>query len=234
VTMKAAFSAWNKRVAPVFDVARRVSVIEADSGRIVSETDEKLASQLPVERALRLADLGVDTLVCGAISRPLRDLIAAKGIRVIPFVSGDLAEVINAWISGRLETRSFTMPGCCGRGRRFGARLLRRREMLMFGSGDDGTGPGAGPRIEGAGQGGPGGGRGGGRGAGRGAGRGGRGAGRGAGRGGPRPGRMAGPLAAGPGGVCACAGCGYEEPHQPGVPCVQRICPKCGSNLVRK
>jgi len=38
---------------------------------------------------------------------------------------------------------------------------------------------------------------------------------------------------AGPGGECRCPVCGYTIPHQPGVPCNQMTCPKCGARLIR-
>jgi len=59
--------------------------------------------------------------------------------------------------------------------------------------------------------------------------------GRGRGRGWGR-GRMGGPFAAGPGGTCVCTNqeCRHEVPHQAGVPCFQRKCPRCGSPMVRK
>jgi hypothetical protein len=62
----------------------------------------------------------------------------------------------------------------------------------------------------------------------------GQGGGGGRGRGGKRPGRMGGPLAAGPGGNCVCPQCGAKEPHQRGVPCPQRKCPKCGAAMTRE
>ena len=54
---------------------------------------------------------------------------------------------------------------------------------------------------------------------------------RGAGLGGG--GRMGGPFAAGPGGVCKCTKCGYEEPQVRGQPCMSKKCPKCGSPMAR-
>jgi predicted Fe-Mo cluster-binding NifX family protein len=116
--MKAAFAVWDSRIAPVFDVARQIHIVEAESGRIVGEAQEDLADDMPAQKARRLAELGVDTLVCGAISRPMQVMVAAYGIRVIPFVTGDLREVIRAWLSGRIEDDLFTMPGCGRRKRR--------------------------------------------------------------------------------------------------------------------
>jgi predicted Fe-Mo cluster-binding NifX family protein len=113
--IKAAFAYWNKRVAPVFDTTRQIHVVEVESGRIVRETLETLASDIPVQKALSLSELGVSTLVCGAISRPLYEMVAACDIRVIPFVAGDLGEVIQAWFKGNLKRDVFAMPGCRGR-----------------------------------------------------------------------------------------------------------------------
>jgi predicted Fe-Mo cluster-binding NifX family protein len=116
--MKTAFAAWNNRIAPVFDVARHIYIVNTESGQIVGEAREELTDDVPVRKALHLAELDIGTLVCGAISRPLLAMVAAYGIRVVPFVAGDLREVIEAWHSGRFEKDVFAMPGCCGRGRR--------------------------------------------------------------------------------------------------------------------
>ena len=45
-------------------------------------------------------------------------------------------------------------------------------------------------------------------------------------------GRMGG-FAAGPGGICKCAKCGYEEPQIRGQPCMNKKCPKCKSPMTR-
>jgi predicted Fe-Mo cluster-binding NifX family protein len=156
--MKAAFAYWNNRIAPVFDIARRVHVAEAESGRLVAETEEVLAEDIQVRKVLRLAELGVGTLVCGAISRSLHAMVAAHGIRVIPFVAGDLGDVIQAWLRGGLDGEEFAMPGCCGRvrGRRGGIYGMNREASIMNGRGRGGMGAGGG---QGRGQGGQGRGR---------------------------------------------------------------------------
>jgi len=58
-------------------------------------------------------------------------------------------------------------------------------------------------------------------GGGRGMGGGGRGMGRGGGRG------------LGPAGACVCPTCGETAPHQPGIPCFDMRCPKCGGAMTR-
>ena len=114
--MKTAFAYWDNRIAPVFDNAGQIHIVETESEQILSEILETLSEELPVQKALQLVELGITTLVCGAISRPMHELITEYGIEVIPFVAGDLREVIEAWLGGNLENEIFAMPGYCGRG----------------------------------------------------------------------------------------------------------------------
>lgn len=116
--MKAAFAIWNNRIAPVFDVTRRIVVVEFDSGRIIDEHHETLPDNVLSQKALRLAELGIETLVCGAISRSLQTMVAGRGVRVIAFIAGDVQEVIQAWFAGTLAQGVFAMPGCRRRRRR--------------------------------------------------------------------------------------------------------------------
>jgi predicted Fe-Mo cluster-binding NifX family protein len=115
---KIAFPHWDNRIAPVFDTARRIVLIEVQRGRIIKEEQGFLPEKLPVSKVIRLLDMGVGVLVCGAISRPMHALVSAYGITVVPFVAGGLREVIDAWLRGRLTQDAFSMPGCRRRGRR--------------------------------------------------------------------------------------------------------------------
>lgn len=226
--MKTAFSYWDTRIAPVFDAARQLHIVETESGRIVRETQETLPEDLPLQKTLRLVELGIGTVVCGAISRPMHELVGAYGIEVIAFVAGDLRKVIQAWLKGNVERSTYSMPGCRGHGHR---RCCGRYSFNKEVSSMNGKGRSGGMGRGGGGGGGMGGG--GGQGGGQGQGQG-RGQGQGQGRGGQGRGRMGGPAAGGSGGVCVCPNCGHTEPHQRGVPCVQKQCPKCGTAMIRQ
>jgi predicted Fe-Mo cluster-binding NifX family protein len=114
--MKTAFAFWENRIAPVFDTARDLLVVETDAGRMTQEQRLPMADDPPLTRTLRLAELGIETLVCGAISRALEEMLVAYGIQVHAFVAGNLEEVVQAWTSGILHKDAFAMPGCRGRG----------------------------------------------------------------------------------------------------------------------
>jgi predicted Fe-Mo cluster-binding NifX family protein len=110
---KAAFASWNGRIAPVFDVTRSLHLVETEGGRIVNRKKVRVAGDMANLKAACLAELGVGTLVCGAISKPLQRMISAYGIQVIAFVAGNLQEVIQAWVCGRLAVSdAYAMPGC--------------------------------------------------------------------------------------------------------------------------
>lgn len=47
-------------------------------------------------------------------------------------------------------------------------------------------------------------------------------------------GRMGGPIATGPGGICKCTKCGYQESQVRGQPCMNKKCPKCGRQMIRE
>lgn len=110
--MKTAYAYWENRIAPVFDSAQQIFVVDTNGTR--SNTEQKIAlpAGSPFQKAAHLTELGIQKLVCGAISRPLHDWLLAQGVNVIAFVAGDLQEVIRANISGELQNGHFSMPGC--------------------------------------------------------------------------------------------------------------------------
>ncbi len=118
---------WQGRVSPVFDVAEQLVLVELEGPRELGRREVALPEQRLDVRARRLAELGVNTLICGAISRPLQALIEAQQIAVIPRVCGEVDEVLAAYGEGRLDER-FAMPGCCRRMRRRCGRRWRTQD----------------------------------------------------------------------------------------------------------
>ena len=126
--MKVAFSIWNGRIAPVFDVAGTVIIREIADGKIVNEQKVAVSVEDPYEKIDTLMENGVTDIVCGALSRRFQFFIESKGIKVTPFISGDIDTVSSAFITGKLDN-SFSMPGCGkrdGQGRGMGRRRRNR------------------------------------------------------------------------------------------------------------
>ncbi|NTV44968.1 MAG: dinitrogenase iron-molybdenum cofactor biosynthesis protein [Chlorobiales bacterium] len=111
--MGTAFSIWNGRIAPVFDVAREVLLIEAGGGNGFSERTLILPMGTVMQKLTLLAEHGVTTLVCGALSREGKFVAEAYSIKTWSFVAGAVPEVVQAWRDGLLGGQEFSMPGCC-------------------------------------------------------------------------------------------------------------------------
>lgn len=116
--MKAAFTNWKNRIAPVFDVAREVVLVEADQDRKIGSTLVKLPEGALPRKVQQLREYDVMLLVCGAISRTALELVKAENIEVFSFVAGNTDHVIDAWLQGCLEQKDFAMPGCINRRQR--------------------------------------------------------------------------------------------------------------------
>ena len=109
---------WQGRVSPVLDVAGRFLLVTLDHGQETARQDASLEQVGSLERARRLAQFGAETVICGAISRPLELALRAVGIEVIPHICGQVEDVLKAFVDGRLNEDAYLMPGCCGRRRR--------------------------------------------------------------------------------------------------------------------
>jgi predicted Fe-Mo cluster-binding NifX family protein len=117
-TMRIAIAVWNDRISPVFDTSSRLLLVDVEHG---AERERRVvemgADSFPTQRARRLAELEVNVLICGAISRVLAGFISATGVVVIPWVSGPAEGVLRAYLTKRLSDSRWRMPGCRGRWR---------------------------------------------------------------------------------------------------------------------
>ena len=116
--MKVALTTWENRISPVFDSAGMVLVVQVENGVVVGRNFKPLESASPFSRALTLSRLEVNVLICGAISLVFANMIEAQGIQIVPFVTGDVGQVLDAYLGGFLHQPSFQMPGCGMRRRR--------------------------------------------------------------------------------------------------------------------
>ena len=124
--MRAAITVWQGRVAPVFDVSREALVLTIENGVVTSRSSANIETPMASLKLDRLTELGIEILVCGAITEPLMHELSLRGVRVICFVAGEVEEVEKSLLDGRLPKPALSMPGCysgrkrlrggCGRG----------------------------------------------------------------------------------------------------------------------
>lgn len=112
--MKLAITVWNGRIAPLFDVARHVLVVETEGfGKpIGSMMNVDLQNDDVDKKVAALASLGIEAVVCGAISREYEEALMAADIEMDAYVAGDVTDVLDAWQGGIMRQRGYSMPGC--------------------------------------------------------------------------------------------------------------------------
>jgi predicted Fe-Mo cluster-binding NifX family protein len=206
--MKTAFTVWNDRISPLFDVSGEIHLVESEAGRIKAQSRVCLDDPMPALKVRRLADMDVGMLVCGAISRMAQDMVTAYGIELVAFINGDLDTVMDAWQHDKLRADVLRMPGCKSPFRRGYLSGKPAAEELKMKNRQGGG------RYQNR----------------NGKGRGGKGA---VGQGCVRPygGRNRPDAHAA---ICICPKCGRQAHHQQGMPCVDQPCPDCGATMTRK
>ena len=110
--MKIAIPIWEDRLSPVLDTASRLLIVEVKDQRETSRFETYLDEQDLTRRCFRIQALGIDILICGAISRPFSMMLMASGINIIPEISGHPEDVLEAYLKGTLFHSRFLMPGC--------------------------------------------------------------------------------------------------------------------------
>ncbi|MCK4999334.1 MAG: NifB/NifX family molybdenum-iron cluster-binding protein [Anaerohalosphaera sp.] len=109
--MNIAIPIWNDCVSNVFDFAARILLVEIENNKEISRSQILLESRSLSQRADQLKNLKVDIVICGAVSRALAEMVTASGVKVLPFVTGSVDDVVRAYLSQQLDNPEFTMPG---------------------------------------------------------------------------------------------------------------------------
>ena len=110
--MKIAIPVWEDKVSPVFDTATRLLVLQVEDSRETDRFETYLEQKDLSRRCTLVQSLGIDVLICGAISRHFYGMLTAGGVRVIAWISGPAREVLEAYLAGDLLNARFLMPGC--------------------------------------------------------------------------------------------------------------------------
>ncbi|MGD0728285.1 MAG: NifB/NifX family molybdenum-iron cluster-binding protein [Spirochaetia bacterium] len=109
---RTAIAAWQGFVATTLDFARTLLLVDVVDGQIRTKREIRLTNASPQAIAQCLELAGAHAVICGAISAPLWTAVEARGIRIIPFVHGDVEEVIQGCLEGTLTDERFRMAGC--------------------------------------------------------------------------------------------------------------------------
>jgi len=111
--MKVAVAVWEDCVSSVLDFAQRLVVADLRDGIETGRTEIGLPERDPFTRLAKLRGLGVDVLICGAVSQSLACAFTftACGIRLLPYITGRVDDVLKAYQAGQLDLPQYRLPG---------------------------------------------------------------------------------------------------------------------------
>lgn len=110
--LKVAFTIWGNRISPVFDSARKLFIVEIKDNRIIDTQYQPFDSGVDSDLAQRINGLGINVLICGAISKRFSDLIEISDIKLISFITGHVDTVLESYMKNNEIIAEFFMPGC--------------------------------------------------------------------------------------------------------------------------
>jgi predicted Fe-Mo cluster-binding NifX family protein len=110
--MKVAIPKWRHRISPVLDRSQILVLFDLENGKEVGRIKIRMTHTDPLARARQISDLGVDVIICGAVSSILEIALVSAGINVISCKCGPVKEVLNAYMENKLMDSAFLMPGC--------------------------------------------------------------------------------------------------------------------------
>jgi len=115
------------------DAAARLYLAEMGKAGISKPREVGLPSLHFIQLADYISSLGVDVLICGAISRSLEERLNQLGVKTVSWISGNVHDVMVAYRTGELDNDDYFMPGyrrrgrCRRKGRGFGGGRLKGR-----------------------------------------------------------------------------------------------------------
>ncbi len=104
---------FENRLASVFENSSEFRLYKTDGDDICPAGHLSLPSEDSTDRTSAILACGVHLIICGAISGCTRQLIENAGISILPWVKGDVDQVLAAYKDNSLDR--LTMPGCHNR-----------------------------------------------------------------------------------------------------------------------
>ncbi|NOZ63143.1 MAG: hypothetical protein GXO74_15940 [Calditrichaeota bacterium] len=109
--MNICLAAYGNRIASLLETSDRLILLHSPDFDKSNMKTIPLYSGAYNDILKILQENGVNTLICGAITACVHDLLQAQNIKIIPWITGNVAEIIDALSQNRMLTPDFNMPG---------------------------------------------------------------------------------------------------------------------------
>ena len=109
--MRIAVSQYQNNVATAFDFAEEVAVFTAENGKVTGRQNLVLDDQFMPVRAMKLRELRINIVLCGAISNPSAAMLQHQGIEVMCGITGNVETVVQEFLKGNIHLPRYWLPG---------------------------------------------------------------------------------------------------------------------------
>lgn len=115
--MKIAIPLFGSRISPRFDCAQVFFFGKAVNGVVIERQKLPAEGLSTLARVGKLLEWGVDVLICSGIDRISDQQLGRHGIRIYAWVTGEVEDALNCFLSGGLEAGIMVGSGGrrCGR-----------------------------------------------------------------------------------------------------------------------
>ncbi len=121
---------FQERVSPLLDEARRFILLEVKDGQVVQKSTVSINSDSAALRIAKLREIGVTVIISGAVSGYLSRVISENGFQHYSWVSGQVDDVIGAYLEGNLKLSPDCTKPCRGSGRSCGRGIVNSKKNI--------------------------------------------------------------------------------------------------------
>ncbi len=94
---------FQNRISPRLDYAESFLMTETEENRILRQETIKLLSKNRLEKLNTLIELKPDIIICDGITDVYAEKLKRKNIQVIPWIHGNVNEVLTKYLNRRLH-----------------------------------------------------------------------------------------------------------------------------------
>ena len=109
--MTIAMTVWGNRISPVFDSSNTLMIAKVCQSAVIERTHKSFDPRAIKQMASFLSNFGAGVLICGAIMDSQSEAIIKQGIRLVPFITGDALQILDAYICKPKQILNYLMPG---------------------------------------------------------------------------------------------------------------------------
>ncbi len=126
--MKIAISSSGDTIAATFDFVDEVVVFECFNGKTTDKQRFNLKSKFVFMRTTELKDLGINVLICGAISNHAVFMLQHNGIEVVNGMTGEIDTIIYEFLHDNINQPRYHLPGYVEKGCTRRKTRMRQRQ----------------------------------------------------------------------------------------------------------